>query len=93
MYLFSTRFAEIFLDPPRAAAMAMGSLTNWTGLVILNFIFPTVYNLIGGMAFLICVFFLFFGIVITFMYLPETRNRTAEEIAPLLENGFKSKIK
>lgn len=51
------------------------------------------YDLMGGMAFLVCVIILLFGALITYMYLPETRNRSPEEIAPLLDNGFKSKVK
>lgn len=84
---------EIFLGPPRAAATALGSLTNWIGLFIFLFIFPTMYDLMGGMAFLVCVIILLLGALITYMYLPETRNRSPEEVAPLLENGFKSKVK
>ncbi|KAH8339987.1 hypothetical protein KR067_004838 [Drosophila pandora] len=85
--------AEIFESAPRPSGMAFGSFFNWLANVILSMGFPMLNEVIGPYAFLFCAFFCICGFCITFCYLPETRNRQPQEVAPLMENGFKSKVK
>ncbi|XP_017072610.1 solute carrier family 2, facilitated glucose transporter member 3 [Drosophila eugracilis] len=85
--------SEIFESPPRPSAMAFGSFFNWLANFLLNMVFPTLNSAIGPYAFLICVVFCIYGFFLTCRYLPETRSRDPKDVAPLMENGFKSKIK
>ncbi|KAH8394642.1 hypothetical protein KR222_000856, partial [Zaprionus bogoriensis] len=87
------QFTELFAVPPRAVAMALVSFFNWLTSVFLNLIFPLLNDLIDSYVFLICGAFCIIGLVVTYRYLPETRNRKPAEVLPLMENGFKSKIK
>jgi len=73
--------------------MALGSLSNWLTNFLIGMIFPIMNKLVGPFAFMPCAVICVYGLLLTYRYLPETRNRTPEEVAPLLENGFKSKIK
>ncbi|XP_039491950.1 solute carrier family 2, facilitated glucose transporter member 1 isoform X1 [Drosophila santomea] len=85
--------SEIFETASRPSAMAFGSFFNWLGNFVLSMIFPTLNESIGPFVFLICVVFCTYGFLLTYRYLPETRNRDTKDVALLMENGFKSKIK
>ncbi|EDX06130.1 GD10539 [Drosophila simulans] len=85
--------SEIFETPSRPSAMALGSFFNWLANFVLNMIFPTLNSATGPFVFLLCVVFCAYGFLLTYRYLPETRNRDAKDVAQLMENGFKSKIK
>nr|NP_001260798.1 sugar transporter 3, isoform B [Drosophila melanogaster]AGB93331.1 sugar transporter 3, isoform B [Drosophila melanogaster] len=85
--------SEIFETASRPSAMALGSFFNWLANFVLNMIFPTLNSATGPFVFLLCVVFCAYGFLLTYRYLPETRNRDAKDVAQLMENGFKSKIK
>uniref|UniRef100_A0A6P4DWV2 Solute carrier family 2, facilitated glucose transporter member 3 n=1 Tax=Drosophila rhopaloa TaxID=1041015 RepID=A0A6P4DWV2_DRORH len=85
--------SEIFKPAPRPSAMAFGSFFNWLSNFLLGMIFPVLNSAIGPFVFLLCAGFCVYGLLLTYRYLPETRNRDPKEVAPLMENGFKSKIK
>ncbi|XP_034111544.1 solute carrier family 2, facilitated glucose transporter member 3 [Drosophila albomicans] len=85
--------SELFVISPRAAVMALGSLSNWIMNFVIGMIFPILSDSIGSFAFLVFAVICVYGFLLTYRYLPETRNRTPEDVAPLMENGFKSKIK
>ncbi|XP_030387634.1 solute carrier family 2, facilitated glucose transporter member 7 [Scaptodrosophila lebanonensis] len=103
MYIISFNFglasipyfigSELFEVPPRAAAMALGSLFNWLTNFIGSMAFPVAQASVGSFAFMPCAIVCILGFLLTFIYLPETRNREPKDVAPLLEHGFKSKIK
>jgi len=84
---------EIFEPAPRPLAMAFGSFFNWFANFLLGMMFPILNSVIGPYAFLICAAFCVYGFLLTCRYLPETRNREPKDVAPLMENGFRSKIK
>ncbi|XP_017061462.1 solute carrier family 2, facilitated glucose transporter member 3 isoform X2 [Drosophila ficusphila] len=86
-------FIEIFESRPRPSAMAFGSFFNWLANFLLGMVFPILNSTVGPFVFLICTSFCIYGFLLTCRYLPETRNRDPKEVAPLMENGFKSKIK
>ncbi|XP_037715338.1 solute carrier family 2, facilitated glucose transporter member 3 isoform X2 [Drosophila subpulchrella] len=85
--------SEIFEPAPRPLAMAFGSFFNWFANFVLGMMFPILNSVIGPYAFLICAAFCVYGFLLTCRYLPETRNREPKDVAPLMENGFRSKIK
>ncbi|KAH8365290.1 hypothetical protein KR084_007986 [Drosophila pseudotakahashii] len=85
--------SEIFEPAPRPSAMAFGSFFNWLANFLLGMIFPILNSAIGPFAFLFCAVFCVYGLLLTCRYLPETRNREPKDVAPLMENGFRSKIK
>jgi len=91
--LISSDPTEIFETASRPSAMALGSFFNWLANFVLNMIFPTLNSATGPFVFLLCVVFCAYGFLLTYRYLPETRNRDAKDVAQLMENGFKSKIK
>ncbi|KAH8369637.1 hypothetical protein KR093_000406, partial [Drosophila rubida] len=85
--------SELLVVPPRAAIMALGSLSTWVSNFTSNLLFPILNDIVGPFAFLLFTVICLYGFLITYRYLPETKNRKPEEVAPLMENGFKSKIK
>lgn len=79
--------AELFRQGPRPSAMTIAQVTNWVCNLILVFCFSFVNNAIGHFTFLI-----FTGVIILcglfiFFFVPETRNRTFDEIARDLARG------
>lgn len=94
LYFFIFLFiAELLLTSPLSAVMALGSLSNWLTNFIIGMIFPIMKKYIGPFAFIPFAVVCIYGFLLTYWYLPETRNRSPDEVAPLLEKGFKSKIK
>ncbi|SPP75242.1 blast:Solute carrier family 2%2C facilitated glucose transporter member 7 [Drosophila guanche] len=85
--------SELLESSPRPAAMALGSLTNWSSNFLLGMVFPLLQEAIGPFSFIPCSLICVYGFLLTFRYLPETRNRDPKDVAPLLEKGLKSKIK
>uniref|UniRef100_A0A3B4ZUE8 Solute carrier family 2, facilitated glucose transporter member 5 n=1 Tax=Stegastes partitus TaxID=144197 RepID=A0A3B4ZUE8_9TELE len=72
---------EIFTQAFRSAAYTIGCTINWSGLFVLGMIFPVLFQ--GKLDSFCFVIFLFFCIVagVYANFLPETKNRTALEIA------------
>ncbi|KAH8284595.1 hypothetical protein KR018_004962 [Drosophila ironensis] len=85
--------AELCESSSRPAAMALGSLFNWIANIILSMCFPILNSAIGPLSFLPSSVFCVCGFLITCRYLPETRKREIKDVAPLIENGFRSKVK
>ncbi|XP_034652703.1 solute carrier family 2, facilitated glucose transporter member 3-like [Drosophila subobscura] len=85
--------SELLEASPRPAAMALGSLTNWSSNFLLGMVFPLLQAGIGPFSFIPCSLICVYGFLLTCRYLPETRNRDPKDVAPLLEKGLKSKIK
>lgn len=79
--------SELFDVGPRPAAMALGSVANWTGNFVVGMTFPTLQSIIGQYSFLI------FAIITANLagfvkkYLPETNERTeTQQQQPLTKN-------
>lgn len=83
--------SELFEVPPRPAAMAIGSMTAWFFNFVIGMSFLVIQSLFGGAVFLIfavtCL--LLFGFL--YRYLPETMDKQATDIAPMIADGFRSK--
>lgn len=72
--------------------MSMGSLSSWTCNFIIGMTFPSLQNAWGSFVFLPFSITCFIMFLLTKFYLPETRGRDPAEVAPLISNGFKSKV-
>lgn len=84
---------ELFEMGPRSAAMALGSLSSWICNFIVAMSFPALQSLWGAFVFLPFAVVCLLLAALIMRYLPETKGRDVGEIAPLIANGFKSKIK
>ncbi|OWF39797.1 glucose transporter type 1-like [Mizuhopecten yessoensis] len=72
--------AELFSQGPRPAAMSLSVLVNWVANFGVGYAFPSMQEGLGNYSFLpftVCIALC--GIVL-FIYLPETKNRTFEDI-------------
>ncbi|XP_041448741.1 solute carrier family 2, facilitated glucose transporter member 3-like isoform X1 [Drosophila obscura] len=84
--------AELFEVSPRPAAMSLGSVVYWLCSFIIGMAFPTLQNAWGALVFLPFSITCLLLFVLTKRYLPETRGRDPSEVAPLVADGFKSKV-
>ncbi|XP_055921398.1 solute carrier family 2, facilitated glucose transporter member 1-like isoform X1 [Eupeodes corollae] len=85
--------AEIVEVSPRPVAMSLGSLSSWLCNLTVGMTFPPLNALIGSFVFLpfaVACTIVFF---VTYFFVPETRGRDSSQLAPMMANGFKSKIK
>ncbi|XP_034652185.1 solute carrier family 2, facilitated glucose transporter member 1 isoform X1 [Drosophila subobscura] len=85
--------SELFEVAPRSVAMSMGSLASWTCNFIIGISFPSLQNAWGAFVFLPFSITCVLLCLLTKFYLPETRGRDPSEVAPLVSNGFRSKVK
>ncbi|CAH1794160.1 unnamed protein product [Owenia fusiformis] len=72
---------ELFRQGPRPQAMAIGGLVNWLCDLLVSIGFPLLNGVLKQYTFLIFMTFLIVFIVFIFFKVPETKNRTIEEIA------------
>nr|CAD7456793.1 unnamed protein product [Timema tahoe] len=79
--------AELFSQGPRPAAMSIAVLINWIANFIVGIGFPTMKNALENYTFL--PFSAFLAIFWTFTYkkVPETKNKTFEEILAMFRHG------
>ncbi|XP_050052270.1 glucose transporter type 1-like isoform X1 [Dermacentor andersoni] len=75
--------AELFSQGPRPAAMSIGVLINWSANFIVSLIFPPMQAALGNYTFLPFTVLLGFFWTFTYKKVPETKNRTFEEISAL----------
>ena len=77
--------AELFSQGPRPAAMSIAVLVNWSTNFVVGIGYLFMQNHLGDYTFL--PFTVFLAIFWTFTYkkVPETKNRTFEEIAVLFQ--------
>ncbi len=73
--------SELFTQGPRPAAVAVATLVNWAANTLVGFAFDSLARAAGQFAFL--PFPAAIGILggFLFVYLPETKGRTVEEVA------------
>ncbi|KAM8924381.1 solute carrier family 2, facilitated glucose transporter member 3-like [Pelodytes ibericus] len=73
--------AELFSQGPRPAAMAVSGCSNWTANFLVGMLFPYAADGLGPYVFLIFMVLLIGFFIFTFFKVPETKNRTFEEIS------------
>lgn len=82
---------EIFRQEPRAAAMSLSLTFNWVCNFILNLIFRFMQKAMLGYVYLPFIGILIGAIVFIFFKVPETKNRTFDEIAATITRGRKAR--
>nr|KAI8752096.1 solute carrier family 2; facilitated glucose transporter member 1-like isoform X1 [Biomphalaria glabrata] len=84
--------AELFSQGPRSAAMSVSVLVNWIANFLVGFSFPHLKDGINDFTFLPFTGLLLFFWIFTFIYVPETKNKTFEEVGAMLKsNGVGAK--
>ncbi|XP_034254156.1 glucose transporter type 1 isoform X6 [Thrips palmi] len=79
--------AELFSQGPRPAAMSIAVLVNWLTNFLVGIGFPTMKTHLENYTFL--PFSVFLGVfwIFTYRQVPETKNKTFEEISAIFRHG------
>ena len=73
--------AELFSQGPRSAAVSLAVMVNWSANVAVGQGFPPLFqNVTKEWTFLLFTAFLAIFFIFTFCFLPETKNKTPEQI-------------
>lgn len=86
-----TIVSEIFRQEPRAAAMSLSMAIQWTCNFILLLTFRFIQKSIGAYTYLIFIIIMVASFIFIFIYVPETKNRTFDEIARAIASGREKK--
>ncbi|XP_045161535.2 solute carrier family 2, facilitated glucose transporter member 1-like [Mercenaria mercenaria] len=86
-----TIVSEIFRQEPRAAAMSLSMAIQWTCNFILLLTFRFIQKSIGAYTYLIFIVIMVASFIFLFIYVPETKNRTFDEIARAIASGKEKK--
>ncbi|KAF4604654.1 hypothetical protein EYR40_003429 [Pleurotus pulmonarius] len=73
----------------RAKSIALGSATNWLWNFLLSFFAPRIANDIGPLILMIFFGMLVFGYVYVWLFIPETKGLSLEEVDELYRAGIK----
>uniref|UniRef100_A0ABD2WPQ8 Major facilitator superfamily (MFS) profile domain-containing protein n=1 Tax=Trichogramma kaykai TaxID=54128 RepID=A0ABD2WPQ8_9HYME len=79
--------AELFSQGPRPAAMSIAVLVNWMANFLVGICFPSMHNHLDNYTFLPFSAFLAIFWIFTYKKVPETKNKTFEEILSLFRHG------
>ncbi|XP_063215828.1 glucose transporter type 1 isoform X3 [Bacillus rossius redtenbacheri] len=79
--------AELFSQGPRPAAMSIAVLVNWLANFLVGIGFPSMKTALENYTFLPFSVFLAIFWVFTYKKVPETKNKTFEEILALFRHG------
>ncbi|XP_043288937.1 glucose transporter type 1 isoform X3 [Venturia canescens] len=79
--------AELFSQGPRPAAMSIAVLVNWMANFIVGIAFPSMMDCLDNYTFLPFSACLAFFWIFTYKKVPETKNKTFEEILALFRHG------
>ncbi|CAH2295477.1 solute carrier family 2, facilitated glucose transporter member 11-like [Pelobates cultripes] len=75
-----TIIVELFPQEARAAAFVIVGIINWIGLFVIGMVFPLVEATLGPFCFLIFITITAACAVFLYIYLPETKGKSALEI-------------
>ncbi|XP_045161537.2 solute carrier family 2, facilitated glucose transporter member 5-like isoform X2 [Mercenaria mercenaria] len=79
--------SEIFRQEPRAAAMSFSLAFNWICNFILMLTFRFIQKGIGAYTYLIFIVILVASIIFIVIFVPETKNKTFDEVAQSIAFG------
>ncbi|KAK9701285.1 Sugar transporter [Popillia japonica] len=79
--------AELFSQGPRPAAMSIAVLVNWLANFLVGIAFPSMRNALENYTFLPFSVLLAIFWIFTYKKVPETKNKTFEEILALFRQG------
>jgi sugar porter (SP) family MFS transporter len=71
---------ELWAQGPRPAAMSLSVQVNWWCNFIVGLAFPFIQDGIGAYTFLVFMGFVIITTIFIFFFIPETKNRTFEDI-------------
>ena len=72
--------SEIFPTKIRGTAMAIATMSLWVANFVLSQVFPLMINSLGGNTFYLFGLITFVAVIFTWKMIPETKNKTLEEI-------------
>ncbi|XP_013926885.1 PREDICTED: solute carrier family 2, facilitated glucose transporter member 2-like [Thamnophis sirtalis] len=73
--------AELFSQGPRPAAIAIAGFSNWVTNFCIGMFFPYLAKLLGAYVFLVFAALLVLFVLFVYLKVPETKNKSFEEIA------------
>nr|XP_054771116.1 solute carrier family 2, facilitated glucose transporter member 1-like [Lytechinus pictus] len=76
-YVVST---EVWSQGPRPAAVSISIQVNWWANFAVQLSFPSLQGAIDEYTFIVYIFFLVLTTLFIYIYLPETKNRSFDEI-------------
>ncbi|KAF2880953.1 hypothetical protein ILUMI_25234 [Ignelater luminosus] len=79
--------AELFSQGPRPAAMSIAVLVNWMANFLVGIGFPSMKSALENYTFLPFSVFLAIFWIFTYKKVPETKNKTFEEILAIFRHG------
>lgn len=80
--------AEIFPLHVRGAGMGLSSMSNWSFNTIVIFSFPILHKMFGiEITFALYAVICFLGFIYTYVYMPETKNISLEQIENYIMSG------
>ncbi|XP_030842958.1 solute carrier family 2, facilitated glucose transporter member 1-like [Strongylocentrotus purpuratus] len=81
---------ELWTQGPRPAAMSIAIQTNWWCNFLVGLTFPFIQATVGAYSFLVFMFFVILTTIFSYFYVPETKNRTFDDIMDGFRKGDKS---
>lgn len=79
--------AELFRQGPRPRAMSLAGLANWLFTLIVAISFELIQEMTKEYTFVIFLILMIFFTIFVFVKVPETKNKTFEEIASVFQPG------
>jgi len=73
--------SEMFRQEPRPMAMMLSGWFNWVFTLIVGMVWEFIINAIGAYTFLIFLILIIIFVIFVYFFVPETKNRTFDEIA------------
>ncbi|XP_064645201.1 glucose transporter type 1-like [Lineus longissimus] len=83
--------AELFSQGPRPAAMSIAVLVNWSCNFLVGLLFPVMLSGLGDYCFIPFIVLLALFWLFTYFKVPETKNKSFEEISNIFRKGSTSK--
>ena len=75
---------ELFKTGPRPAATSVATLVNWIANLAVGLLFPVMDTYIGDFSFIPFIVLTSILLVFLYVYLPETKGQSVEDIAEML---------
>ncbi|XP_033096081.1 glucose transporter type 1-like isoform X2 [Anneissia japonica] len=79
--------AELFSQGPRGAAISVAFFINWSANFLVGLTFPLLQKSLDAYVFVIFIILLVLFWLFTYKFLPETRNKSFEEISAIFRRN------